>query len=50
MGTLMLHTMKLMFRIPGNIPMMLKVYLWLRGAGSSRTQSLKLALGFWNWS
>jgi len=45
----MLHTMKLIFRIPENIPMMLRVYGWLRGAGSSRTQSLKLALGFWCW-
>lgn len=44
----MLCTLKLMFRIPENIPTMFRVYGWLRGTGSSRAQSLKLALGFWN--
>ena len=45
----MFHTLKLIFRIPGNIPTMLRIYRWMRGVKAPRKLALKYALGFWNW-
>ena len=45
----MLYTLKLMFRIPENIPTMIRVYRWMRGVKAPRRMALKYALGFWNW-